>query len=115
MTEKILEDVGIPLNVVNQTVSRDIYGAETVTGSTVYSVTGCVVPMRTDSTETESGIINAGEAYGYFYPSDGSIIVPGNIVIYQGKEYEISAEPRRYDLKTDQKIIETDLKRFHKP
>ena len=112
----IISDIGEGIKIIEytQTMSSD-YGTPVTTGSTVHNVTGYVVILNSNDEEVKSGILQVGDARGYFAPNDFNKLKPGNIVEYQGLQYEIVGEPRKYSMGGTADHIEVSLKRYHKP
>lgn len=112
----ILSDVGEGVNIVQFTKSYTAdYGDVSYTGSTVSNVTAIVVILSSSDEEVKSGILQSGDARGYFAPTDESKLKPGNIVEYQSLQYQIEGEPRKYSIGGTADHLEVSLKRFHKP
>lgn len=112
----ILADIGEGITIIEYKESpTSDYGDFTTTGSTVYSVTGRVQLLTTDDEIVKSGVLQSGDARGYFDPNDFSKLKPGNVIEYQGLQYEIVGEPRKYSLGGTANHIEVNLKRHDKP
>ena len=111
----IIADIKEGVNLVSFAYTEDDYGARTNTGSTVSATNAVIVLLTSDDETVKSGVLNVGDARGYFDPNDESSIKAGVIVEYQSRSYEIAGEPRKYSLGGTANHIEADLKRFHKP
>jgi len=111
----ILDDVWIKVNLIQDSLSYDDYGTPTTTGSTVYSISGVLVPIDADSESVKSGVLNVGDLIGFFYPDEGSIIKVGQRTTYDNKEFEVSEEPILYSLQNDNIIRQVKFKRYYKP
>jgi len=111
----ILDDVWIPVALKEYSYSLDDYGTKTVTGSTIYTLSGVLVPVSSDDETVKSGTLNVGDLIGFFYPDDGSIIKTGQIVEYDNREFEVSEEPILYSLQNDKIIRQVNFKRLDKP
>lgn len=112
----VISDIGEGITIVEftQTPTSD-YGDLTTTGSNVYSVTGRVNILNTDSEEVKSGILQTGDARGYFEPNDFSKLKAGNIIEYQSLQYVIKGEPMKHSIGGTANHVEVLLERYHKP
>ena len=112
----IIADVGEGLTIVafSRAMSSD-YGDETITGSSVYAVTAIFNPLNTDDQLIKAGIVQIGDARGYFSPTDESKLQPGNVIERRNLQYEIVGEPLIYSIGGTVNHIETILKRLHQP
>jgi hypothetical protein len=110
----ILDDVWI-LVTLTDSVTYDDYGVPTTTGSTVYTISGVLVPMDNNAEQVKSGVLNQGDLIGFFYPDDGSVVKMGQRTTYDNKEFEVAEEPILYSLQSDKIIRQASFKRFHKP
>jgi hypothetical protein len=112
----VISDIGEGITIVafSKAYTSD-YGDDTVTGSSVYAVTAIFNPISTDDQLLKSGIVQIGDARGYFSPSDESKLVPGNIIERRSLQYEITGEPLVYSIGGTVNHIEVILKRFNKP
>lgn len=86
----IIEDVGESVTVTEVTRTIDEYGDESESTSNS-SVNAVIELMSSDEEIVKSGILNVGDAIGYFDPNDNSVLSPGNRVTHNSITYVITA------------------------
>jgi len=85
----IIEDVGESVTVREVTNTIDEYGD--ASESTADQTVNCVVELvSADEDIVESGILNIGDAVGYFEPGDVDYIKEGNRVLHNSIWYVIT-------------------------
>ncbi len=107
----IIADVGTDITIREITRTIDKYGDATESTSDT-TVKGLIVLVGSDDNVVKSGILNVGDAVGFFKPSDKAYIKAGNRVQYQNVWYEIVGEPLVYNIGGTDIHVEANLKRF---
>jgi len=108
----IISDVGVDVKVreIERTINKYGDASESPTDHTVKAL---IVLVDSDDNVVKNGILNVGDAVGFFKPSDKAYIKAGNRVQYQNVWYEIIGEPLVYNIGGTDIHIEANLKRFH--
>ena len=86
----IIDDVGEVVAVRQVTNAIDEYGDSTET-TTDQNCNAVIELLSADSDIVKSGILNTGDAYGYFDPADVTYIKEGNRVSHNSIWYVIDA------------------------
>jgi len=86
----IIGDVGESVTITHVTRAIDEYGDATETTSTS-SVNAIIEILEADEELLKSGILNIGDAIGYFKPTDSASIKEGNRVAHNSIDYVITA------------------------
>ena len=106
----IITNVGESITITEVTRTLDEYGDESESTSTS-SVNGVVEILPADEDIVKSGILNTGDAIGYFDPDDTSHIKEGNRVNHNSIDYVITAVDT-YSIGGNAIHIEAHLKRL---
>ena len=81
------------------------------TTETDYSVDCCIQIMSGREEEVVEGLLQAGDAIGFFHPDDESLIVNGNIVTFNGHKYVIKDVFKEH-VGSDDIFIEAHMRRI---
>jgi len=86
----IITSIGESVTVTSVTRTIDAYGDESESTSTS-SINGVIEILPADEELVKSGILNIGDAIGYFDPDDASVLKEGNRISHNSIDYVITA------------------------
>ena len=112
--DKVINKIGSPYNVRLGSMTFDVYGAGSVT-FTQFSATGYVQILSESDESTQPGVIQAGDAIGYFKLNNdaGSVIKPGSLieVDHQGETWQMYGDPIVPHLSGNQLLRQINLRK----
>ena len=86
----IITSVGEAVTVTSITNTIDEYGDSTESTSNS-SINGVIEILPADEDIVKSGILNVGDAIGYFDPDDAGVLKTGNRITHNSITYVITA------------------------